>query len=70
MLYYHFLILKIPFILLRAKSFFEDNDGNAVSLKRVSQIINKEVPFVFADCNNEKQLEAVFEEVCILFDFD
>ncbi|VDK81454.1 unnamed protein product, partial [Onchocerca ochengi] len=36
----------------------QDSDGNAVSLKRVSQIINKEVPFIFADCSNEKQLEA------------
>ncbi|VDK74672.1 unnamed protein product [Litomosoides sigmodontis] len=43
----------------------QDNDGNAVSLKRVSQIINKEVPFVFADCSNEKQLEAVFEKYSV-----
>uniref|UniRef100_A0AAF5Q0D4 UDP-glucose 4-epimerase n=2 Tax=Wuchereria bancrofti TaxID=6293 RepID=A0AAF5Q0D4_WUCBA len=43
----------------------QDNDGNAVSLKRVAQIINKEVPFVFADCRNEKQLEAIFEKYSV-----
>ncbi|KAK6106580.1 UDP-glucose 4-epimerase GalE [Brugia pahangi] len=43
----------------------QDNNGNAVSLKRVSQIINKEVPFVFADCRNEKHLEAIFEKYSI-----
>ncbi|MCP9261015.1 UDP-glucose 4-epimerase [Dirofilaria immitis] len=43
----------------------QDNDGNAISLKRVSQIINKEVPFIFADCSNEEQLEAVFEKYSI-----
>uniref|UniRef100_A0A0R3RQ69 UDP-glucose 4-epimerase n=1 Tax=Elaeophora elaphi TaxID=1147741 RepID=A0A0R3RQ69_9BILA len=48
----------------------QDNDGDAISLKRVSQITNKVVPFVFADCGNEKQLEDVFEKVCFSFNFD
>lgn len=43
-----------------------DADGNAVSLKRVSQIVGKEVPFIFADCCNEEQLEAVFKKVLLI----
>lgn len=64
------LLSKLPFVfafILSLITVFEDNDGNAVSLKRVSQIINKEVPFVFADCSNEKQLEVVFEKVWFTF---
>ncbi|VDN00829.1 unnamed protein product [Thelazia callipaeda] len=40
----------------------QDADGNAVSLKHVSRIIGIEIPFVFADCCNERQLESVFKE--------
>lgn len=40
----------------------QDRNGKAVSLNRVSQIVDKEVPFVFADCCNEEQLETVFGE--------
>ncbi|VDD93598.1 unnamed protein product [Enterobius vermicularis] len=43
----------------------EDTDGNAVSLKRVSQITGKEVPFVFADCCKPDQLEVAFQKYTI-----
>uniref|UniRef100_A0A915PTC9 UDP-N-acetylglucosamine 4-epimerase n=1 Tax=Setaria digitata TaxID=48799 RepID=A0A915PTC9_9BILA len=43
----------------------QDINGSAVSLKRVSQIINKDVPFVFADCRDEEQLETVFKKYLI-----
>lgn len=55
--------LVLASIFLPVKSFFKDGNGGAISLKRVSQIINKEVPFVFADCRNEEQLETIFEKV-------
>ncbi|VDK42303.1 unnamed protein product [Anisakis simplex] len=40
----------------------QDKDGNAISLKRVSQIVGKDVPFMFADCCNQQQTEAVFQK--------
>lgn len=50
-------------LIIRKKNLFLDTDGNAVSLKRVSQITGKEVPFVFADCCKPDQLEVAFQKV-------
>lgn len=41
--------------------------GDAVSLKRAEKIVGQEICFIFADCTNERDLEKVFQKVCLYF---
>lgn len=44
-----------------------DEMGDAVSLKRAEKIVGQEICFIFADCTNERDLEKVFQKVCLYF---
>lgn len=57
------LLLVCNWFLTLSYHYFADEDGNAVSLTRVSKLTGKPVPFIRCDVCNEHDLKSIFEKV-------